>query len=165
MKKTFLMVLVLIFVGTITANAQGKYGHINSQEVMKQMPGIDSLRIKMENYQMQMQEMYQSMMDEYQTKMDYLNQNAGILTTAVRKVKEDEILALKNRIVSFQTDVQTDIEEQQTKLLKPYQDALQKAIDDVCKEKGFTYIFDTQILLYSGGEDITPYVKAKLGIK
>jgi outer membrane protein len=165
MKKTFLMVLVLIFVGTITANAQGKYGHINSQEVMKQMPGIDSLRIKMENYQMQMQEMYQSMMDEYQTKVDYLNQNAGILTSAVRKVKEDEINALKNRIVSFQTDVQADIEEQQVKLLKPYQDALQKAIDDVCKEKGFTYIFDTQILLYSGGEDITPYVKAKLGIK
>lgn len=159
------MVLVLIFVGTITANAQGKYGHINSQEVMKQMPGIDSLRIKMENYQMQMQEMYQSMMDEYQTKVDYLNQNAGILTSAVRKVKEDEINALKNRIVSFQTDVQADIEEQQVKLLKPYQDALQKAIDDVCKEKGFTYIFDTQILLYSGGEDITPYVKAKLGIK
>jgi outer membrane protein len=165
MKKIFLIVLVLLSVGTLTVNAQGKYGHINSQEVMKQMPGIDSLKIKMEIFQTQMQDIYQSMVEEYQTKMDAFNKTAGTMPPAVRKSKEDDLVTLKNRIMSFQNDIQSDMEDEQTRLLKPYQDALQKAIDEVAKEKGYTYIFDTQILLYSGGEDITPYVKAKLGIK
>lgn len=165
MKKTILMVLVLLFSAGITTSAQGKYGHINSQEIMKQMPGVDSLQFKIQLFQQQMQDLYQSMVDEYQTKKEKFDKEAGTMTSSVRKVKEDELITLQNRIMEFQNTVQSDIEEEQYRLLKPYQDTLQKAIDDVAKEKGFTYIFDTQILLYSGGEDITPFIKAKLGIK
>ena len=165
MKKTILMVMMLLFTASITTYAQGKYGHINSQEIMKQMPGVDSLQIKIQMFQQQMQDLYQSMVDEYQTKKDKFDKEAGTMTSAVRKVKEDELITLQNRIMEFQNSVQSDIEEEQYRLLKPFQDTLQKAIDDVAKEKGYTYIFDTQILLYSGGEDITPFVKAKLGIK
>lgn len=157
--------MMLLCSAGITTYAQGKYGHINSQEVMKQMPGVDSLQIKIQIFQQQMQDVYQSMVDEYQTKKEKFDKEAGTMTTAVRKMKEDELVTLQNRIMEFQNTVQSDIEEEQYRLLKPFQDALQKAIDDVAKEKGFTYIFDTQILLYSGGEDIAPYVKAKLGLK
>lgn len=87
------------------------------------------------------------------------------MTSSVRKSKEDELLSLQNRILEFQENVQRDVEEQQYILLKPFHDKLQQAIDDVAKEKGYAYIFDTQILLYSGGDDITDLVKAKLGIK
>ena len=165
MKKTILVVKMLLCSAGITTFAQGKYGHINSQEIMKQMPGVDSLQIKIQIFQQQMQDVYQSMVDEYQTKKEKFDKEAGTMTTSVRKMKEDELLTLQNRIMEFQNTVQSDIEEEQYRLLKPFQDTLQKAIDDVAKEKGFTYIFDTQILLYSGGEDIAPYVKAKLGLK
>lgn len=157
--------MMLLCSAGITTYAQGKYGHINSQEVMKQMPGVDSLQIKIQIFQQQMQDVYQSMVDEYQTKKEKFDKEAGTMTTSVRKMKEDELVTLQNRIMEFQNTVQSDIEEEQYRLLKPFQDTLQKAIDDVAKEKGFTYIFDTQILLYSGGEDIAPYVKAKLGLK
>ncbi len=165
MKKTILMFFAIFCIATISTNAQGKYGHINSQEVMKSMPGIDSLQIKIQEFQQELQTTYQTMVDEFNNKKDAFDKQAGTMTSSVRKMKEDELYTLQNRIVEFQNNVQTDIEEKQFILLKPYQDKLQKAIDDVAKEKGFTYIFDTQILLYSGGEDITPLVKAKLGIK
>lgn len=157
--------MMLLCSAGITTYAQGKYGHINSQEIMKQMPGVDSLQIKIQIFQQQMQDVYQSMVDEYQVKKEKFDKEAGTMTTAVRKMKEDELVTLQNRIMEFQNTVQSDIEEEQYRLLKPFQDSLQKAIDDVAKEKGFTYIFDTQILLYSGGEDIAPFVKAKLGLK
>lgn len=159
------MFFAIFCIATISTNAQGKYGHINSQEVMKSMPGIDSLQIKIQEFQQELQTTYQTMVDEFNNKKDAFDKQAGTMTSSVRKMKEDELYTLQNRIVEFQNNVQTDIEEKQFILLKPYQDKLQKAIDDVAKEKGFTYIFDTQILLYSGGEDITPLVKAKLGIK
>lgn len=159
------MFFAIFCIATISTNAQGKYGHINSQEVMKSMPGIDSLQIKIQEFQQELQTTYQTMVDEFNNKKDAFDKQAGTMTSSVRKMKEDELYTLQNRIVEFQNNVQTDIEEKQFILLKPFQDKLQKAIDDVAKEKGFTYIFDTQILLYSGGEDITPLVKAKLGIK
>lgn len=159
------MFFAIFCIATISTNAQGKYGHINSQEVMRSMPGVDSLQIKIQEFQQELQTTYQTMVDEFNNKKDAFDKQAGTMTSSVRKMKEDELYTLQNRIVEFQNNVQTDIEEKQFILLKPYQDKLQKAIDDVAKEKGFTYIFDTQILLYSGGEDITPLVKAKLGIK
>lgn len=165
MKKTILMVIAILCFATVTTYAQGKYGHINSQEVMKMMPGADSLQIKLEIFQQSLQNEYQTMVDEFNTKQKVFDETAGTMIPSVRKSKENELLALKNRILALQEDVQSDIEEYQYTLVKPLQDKLQKAIDDVAKERGFTYIFDTQILLYSGGEDITPYVKAKLGIK
>lgn len=159
------MFFAIFCIATISTNAQGKYGHINSQEVMKSMPGVDSLQIKIQDFQQELQTTYQTMVDEFNNKKEAFDKQAGTMTSSVRKMKEDELYTLQNRIVEFQNNVQTDIEEKQFILLKPYQDKLQKAIDEVAKEKGFTYIFDTQILLYSGGEDITPLVKAKLGIK
>lgn len=159
------MVIAILCFATVTTYAQGKYGHINSQEVMKMMPGADSLQIKLEIYQQALQNEYQTMVDEFNSKQKVFDETAGTMIPSVRKSKENDLLALKNRILAFQEDVQSDIEEYQYTLVKPLQDKLQKAIDEVAKEKGFTYIFDTQILLYSGGEDITPYVKAKLGIK
>ena len=64
MKKTILVVMMLLCSAGITTYAQGKYGHINSQEIMKKMPGVDSLQIKIQIFQQQMQDVYQSMVDE-----------------------------------------------------------------------------------------------------
>jgi outer membrane protein len=53
-------------------------------------------------------------------------------------------------------------------LLKPVQAIALKAIDEVAKENGFTYIIDSAVgvLLYkTPGDDITALVKNKLGIK
>lgn len=159
------MVFAILCFATITTNAQGKYGHVNSQEVMKLMPGIDSLQIQLQFFQQDMQNTYQTMVDEFNNKKDVFDKQAGTMTSSVRKMKEDELYTLQNRIMEFQNNVQDDIEEKQYILLKPFQDKLQKAIDDIAKEKGYTYIFDTQILLYSGGDDITPMIKSRLGIK
>ena len=73
---------------------------------------------------------------------------------------------LQTRIQQFQSGVQDDLEQKQYDLIKPFQDKLQTAINEVANEHKYSYIFDVQTLLYfEGGEDITPLVKAKLGIK
>ena len=88
------------------------------------------------------------------------------MSTAVRQVREKALEDLATRIQTFQSNAQSDLEEEQYKLAKPFQDAIQNAINKVAKEHGFAYIFDTKILLYYGaGEDITPLVKKELGVK
>lgn len=167
MKKIFFLIAAIILFNVGAADAQQvKYGHVNSGEILQSMPGIDSLQIKLAAYQKSLEEMYQSMMDEYQTKKDKFDREVGTMSSSVRQVREKELEDLGNRIQDFQSNAQDDMSDKQYELAKPFQDAIQNAINKVSKEHGFSYIFDTKILLYyDGGEDITPLVKKELGIK
>lgn len=165
MKKTVLLFAVIALCFVQVANAQ-KYGHVNSGEILESMPGIDSLQIKLQAFQQDLQGMYESMASEYQTKKDKFDREVGTMSAAVRQVREKELMDLGSRIQEFQAGAQEDLENKQYELAKPFQDAIQSAIDKVAKSNGFAYIFDTKTLLYYGnGEDITPLVKKELGIK
>lgn len=165
MKKLLLLVAAALLFNIGTADAQ-KYGHVNSGEILEVMPGIDSLQIKLKAFQEDLQKMYESMMTEYQQKKDKFDREVGTMSSAVRQVREKELQDLATRIQEFQSNAQDDLEEKQYELAKPYQDAIQDAINKVAKANGYAYIFDTKILLYYGsGDDITPLVKKELGIK
>jgi len=164
MKKVTVILAVCLICMT-SAFAQ-KYGHVNSGEVMKVMPGIDSIQIKMMAFQENLKILYENMMNEYQTKRDKLDKEAGTMSSAVRKLREDEVASIENRIREFEYNVQEDIEEESRKLIAPFEEKVQNAINEVAKEHKYSYIFDTRILLYyDGGDDVTPLVKKKLGIK
>ena len=110
--------------------------------------------------------MYENMMTEYQTKKDKYDREVGTMSSAVRQVREKELMDLGNRIQEFQASAQEDLEDKQYELAKPFQDAIQEAINKVAKANGYSYIFDTKTLLYYGSsDDITPLVKKELGIK
>ncbi len=165
MRKLLLLVAAALLFSIGTADAQ-KYGHVNSGEILEVMPGIDSLQIKLRAFQEDLQTMYESMMTEYQQKKDKFDREVGTMSSAVRQLREKELQDLATRIQEFQSNAQDDLEDKQYELAKPFQDAIQNAIDKVAKANGYAYIFDTKILLYYGaGDDITPLVKKELGIK
>jgi len=165
-KKLFLLTLVCGF-GMFSLQAQSqKYGHVNSAEILQTMPGVDSVSIKLQNFQNELQAMYNEFVEEFKKKEKELDEKGGFWSASVRQIKEKELADLQNRIQEFQYNVQDDLEQKQFELIKPFQDKIQQAINDVAKENGYVYIFDTQVLLYSeGGNDVTPLVKKKLGIK
>jgi len=164
MKKITLVLAVCVF--CLTSAFAQKYGHVNSSEVMQKMPGIDSVNIKLTEFHKSLETLYENMANEFQTKKDKFDKEAGTMSSSVRKLREDELISIQNRIQEFQYNVQDDVEQEQMRLIAPFQEKVQNAINEVAKEHKFTYILDTQILLYyEGGEDITPLVKKRLGIK
>ena len=143
-----------------------KYGHVNSQEIFAAMPGADSLQIKLKAFENELTEIYTGMVSEFQTKKEKFDQEAGTMSSTVRQYREKELMDLQQRIMEFQEGVQSDMQEKQRELMQPFQDKILKAIEDVAKENGYAYIFDTQVLLYSeGGDDVSALIKKKLGIK
>ena len=164
--KKIVMILALATLFSVQAAQAQKYGHVNSSEILEVMPGIDSLQIKLQAFQQDLQAMYENMMTEFQTKKEKFDREVGTMSTAVRQVREKELTDLGNRIQEFQASAQEDLEDKQYELAKPFQDAIQEAINKVAKANGYAYIFDTKILLYYGtADDITPLVKKELGIK
>ncbi|MGB0177823.1 MAG: OmpH family outer membrane protein, partial [Owenweeksia sp.] len=66
---------------------------------------------------------------------------------------------------------QEDLQQKQVELLTPIIEKATKAVQDVAKENGFTYILDSSpskavvIFAADNSEDVMPKVKAKLGIQ
>ncbi|MDR2971538.1 MAG: OmpH family outer membrane protein [Bacteroidales bacterium] len=163
--KKITLVLIASLICLTTTFAQ-KYGHVNSSEIMKIMPGIDSIQIKLAEFQKDLGTLYDNMVSEWQTKKDKFDKEAGTMSASVRKLREDEISSIENRIQEFQYNVQQDIEDEQMRLISPFQEKIKNAINDVAKENKYNYIFDTSTLLYyDDSDDVTPLVKKRLGIK
>ena len=170
MKKALIVALVamLAFGGNAMAQKTIKLGHINSNELMQIMPGRDSAQAALQKEVEELQSDMESMKKEYETKVnDYLAKKDQ-LSELIRKSKESDLQALASRIEEFQQNAQKLLEERQEALLKPIVDRAKKAIEEVGKENGYTYIFDAGVgaVLYSqDSDDIMPLVKKKLGLK
>jgi outer membrane protein len=79
-----------------------------------------------------------------------------------------EIQDLQNRIESTQQSAQEKVGQKKQEVYGPILEKAEKAIKEVGKEKGYDYIFDNSqqiILYYKDGDNVLPFVKAKLGLK
>ena len=85
----------------------------------------------------------------------------------IKMRRYEELQAMDQRIQSFRQVVEQDLAKKQEELFIPIQQKLMDAINAVGSENGFTYIFDANAAYYKGvgNEDVTPLVKAKLGIQ
>lgn len=168
-KRTFILVLLLtgLFV-TSFAQSKAKFGHIDYGAVIKLIPGVDTAQTVLENFQKELQSEGEQMAAEFKKKQAEFEALASNPSTApaILKIKKDDLEKQYKKIEDFSNLMQEEIQKKQLELLKPFQDALLKAIEKVAKEGNFTYIFDTSTLInYEKGEDIGPKVKEVLGIK
>lgn len=165
-------VIALMVFCSINVFAQGKIklGHINSDSLMSIMPGKDSalalIQAETEVYQKQ----YTTMKTEFDTKYSDYTTNLSTMSELVKQTKYAELEDMQTRITNFETAATDSLEAKRTELLQPIINQAKKAISDVAKENGYTYIFDSttgvSFLLYiDGGEDIMPLVKKKIGLK
>lgn len=166
--KAVVLILAVLFTVNLNAQTKIKLGHIDSDSLLKMMPGKDSAQIKIEKEIKLYQSQYTAMETEYNTKVADYQTNLTTMSDLIKTTKAAEIADLETRITKFQTSASEAIQKKQTELLQPIIDKAKKAIEDVAKENGFTYIFDSSVgvLLYDGGgEDIMLLVKKKVGIK
>lgn len=171
MKRIIVIATAVFLMFSINAFAQTgkvKLGHVNSEELLKIMPGRDSAETKYKSYAKSIETQFQTMQAELESKYQDYQANSSTMSALIKQMKEKEITDLQKRIQDFQMSAQEDMEGKEKELLQPMIDKAKKAVEDVAKENGYTYVFDTSlgVLLYSDpGDNILPLVKKKLGIQ
>ncbi len=176
MKTTFKVLLAILFiVSGLQLNAQNyKFGHIDSQKLLTSLPDYakaqETLQAEGKSIQDQIEIMTVELNNKYNDYMENEKLPAGDpkkWSDIVKADKEREIQDLQKRAQEFQATAQQKMQQKQQELLKPILEKMDKAVKEVAKENKFTYIFDVTTLLYYSEEsiDITPMVKAKLGIQ
>jgi outer membrane protein len=169
MKKFVLALACGVLIGNIAlAQTSLKIGHVNSAVLLQSMPEKINADSAVAKYARSFQDQLEIMMKEYQSKGQIFQANEKTMTEAMKEVKIKEIQDLQNRIESTQQSAQEKIQQKKQDVYAPILDKADKAIKAVAKEKNYDYVLDQQggVVLYGKDElDITPLVKAKLGIK
>jgi outer membrane protein len=175
--KTFVKVAVvafgLFFTGSV-ANAQQKFAHINSAELLQVMPDVKQADTKFQTFQKQKQGEIELMNSEYQKKLTVAQEKEKTLSEANKltvgkelEVMGKELQELGKRISDTGEKAKQDLATKQEELYQPIFKKAQDAVTAVAKEKGYAYVFDVSqpgVVYFDGGEDILNLVKAKLGI-
>ncbi len=163
-------VLGIFFFSAAFANAQApKFGHVDLQAVIEVMPERVKAEKQFVAYQKELEDALGMMQKEFQTKyMEYATKRDSLSET-VRKMKEEDLNAMNERIQTYQSSATQQLQTKQGELLKPVFEKADKAVKEVGAEKGLIYVFDmsSRAILYNSKEslDLLPLVKTKLGIK
>jgi len=169
--KKLTKVVLIIFLASLTtvsfAQKKQKFGHIDSNELLKLMPGRDSAIAKIQAYSKTLENQLKGMQSELETKYQTYLANESNMTDLIKQTNQKELQDIQARIEAFQQSAQDDLENKQNELLKPIIDKAKVAIEKVGRDNQYTYIFDAGmgVLLYSDPtEDILPMVKKELGL-
>ncbi|MBD2724440.1 OmpH family outer membrane protein [Hymenobacter armeniacus] len=165
----------LLTAGTLaatSAQAQAplKIGYTDVQYVLSQMPESKQIESQLKTYNDQLAAQLKSKTTEFETKVKDYQQKSGTMTDIVKADTEKSLQNLQQSIQEFQQSAQQSLQQKQQTLLKPALDKLQKNIDDVANENGFTYVFNSDgggspLLLHAPKEgDISDLVLKKMGI-
>lgn len=163
---------------TNIANAQQKFGHVNTDEIYATMPEAKTAQTALKTFADKLQADLEKMGNEYQTKLKAAEDKQKTISEANKEVVGKELQAaatelqdLNKRIQDAQAKGQDAVEAKRNELFPPVGLKLTNAINAVAKEKGLAYIFDISVsqgfnnlIYFDGGEDVTAAVKTKLGI-
>lgn len=162
--------VALLFVAATSVNAQTlKFGHIDLQALIQVMPERATAESEFNAFQGDLEEILGEMQKDLQTKMGEFEQLGETASEIKKNAKIADIQDIQQRIQNYSQTAQQQLQQKQGELLQPVFDKAEKAIEEVAKESGLLYVFDTgsKVVLYKSNQsiDVLPLVKAKLGIQ
>lgn len=156
-----IVLLVVLVIAAFASQAQNtKVGYADVDYIFSQMPDSKRIDSELKAMQAQLKSQIETKSQEFTKKLQDYNQNAPNMMDAVRANTERELRQLQENLEKLQQDAQTSLQTKQTQLMEPVYKNVGKAIEDVAKENGFTFILNQQI----GGLDVILYGDEKMDI-
>jgi len=148
-----------------------KFAYVDTEAVLNQLPeyqdaqkGIDAIA---ENWQSEIQQKYEeieSLYKEYQAEQ-------VLLTEDIRQKREESIIAKENDVKKLQKQrfgYKGDLFKKKQELIKPIQDKVYEAVEELAQQKSFDFIIDKSggaSILYANPKfDQTETILKKLGV-
>ena len=168
MKRIIKISLMMVAFLSIMATAHAqKFGYLNSQLILSEMPAVKEMQSNLQALQTQLQKQGQGMVENYKKEEE----------AAVRRKKQGELAPIEEQklmeslqkkqeeILAFEKEMQQKLADKEQKLLEPILNKINTAIKDVASENGYDMIFEQGVLLFATeGTDVSAMVKSKLGI-
>jgi outer membrane protein len=169
MKKIIIIAGILsAFVFTNSAIAQTKIAYIDMQQLIQAMPETKSADTALQKFGNELQQQVTAAQQQYQQNLISYQQQSDSLSDAIKEIKTKELSNQQKNLQDLSQTAQDSYTQKQTELLQPILEKAKKIINEVAKEKGYSYVIDNSqniLVAYPTADDLLPAVEAKLGIK
>lgn len=166
MKTALKMLALVAIMAAVPSQAQAqKIGHVDLDSIMRAMPERDTVILQLQGIYADWQTQLGSLENNLQTKYADFEKKSQSTTTSPKmlEVLKQELQDLEKKYQSTQQYAQEDIQTQQVELMKPLQAKAKALVELVAKEKGYTYVMDSNLFVVSTkADDLTPLVIKRL---
>ena len=168
MKKIILCAICAIC-GFTTANAQAKFGHVNTQEIIQAMPEYNKAKTEIDALQQQYEADLKSMQDELQKKAEAFDKEQATLPENIKQRRNQELQDMYTKIQQSYQDNQQALQKASAEKMQAITNKVLEAIKTVGQEGGYVYIMEMNAgipyISTTLSSDVTAQVKTKLGLK
>lgn len=166
-KKT--LAAIMIAIPMLVAAQAPKFGTVTVEPILEAMPERANVQTQLETASKTYEDEYKKLTEELDKKYGEFQKLSEDKTTpdAIKERRMQEIQELQKKAQQFLQTAQQDLQRQQAQLMQPIEEKIMTAIKAVGQENGFTFILPEGVAAFQSTDvqDVTPLVKAKLGIK
>ncbi len=146
MKKYFAVAFILFLVFPVNAQTRGiKIGYIDMEYILQNVPDYTEAKNQLEQKAQKWKQEIESKKNEISGLKDALTTERALLTKELVSEREEEIKFKEDELIDFQQKKfgpNGDLITQKSVLVKPIQDQVFTAVQDIAEIKKYDYIFD-----------------------
>lgn len=165
----FLSIILFCFIAVESGSGQSKIGWINSKTIMDKLPEAQDAQRQLDNLVADWQGELAKMQNEWQKKYQEYDKKKLILTDQLRNEAEKGLQELDKKISEYRNKKfgqSGELFNKQNELMKPIQNKIFKALQEIAQEDEYDYIIDKSgdiLLMYTNDKyDLTAKVLERL---
>ena len=167
--KKLIVCAICAICGFATANAQAKFGHLNTQEVIQAMPEYTTAKAEIDKLTSQYEADLKAMQDELQKKADAFDKEQATLPDNIKQRRQTELQEMYQKIQQSYQDNQQALQKASSEKMQAITAKVLDAIKAVGQAGDFVIINEINAgipyISTTLSTDVTAQVKTKLGLK
>ena len=163
---TLFISILFISVPVSTIEAQSKVAHINTQQLISEMPDVISAQKELKKLEEQYAKELDSSVKEFQTKAQTYSGDAQNQTELINQQRQAELEGMQQRIQEFRETASQELQKRNAEMMKPLYEKARVSITKIASSQGFDYVLDSSAggsVIVSNGKDLLSDVKQDLG--
>ena len=167
--KKLIVCAICAICGFTAANAQAKFGHVNTQEIIQAMPEYATAKAEIDKLTSQYEADLKAMQDELQKKADAFDKEQATLPDNIKQRRQTELQEMYQKIQQSYQDNQQALQKASSEKMQAITAKVLDAIKAVGQSGDFVIINEINAgipyISTTLSTDVTAQVKTKLGLK
>jgi outer membrane protein len=142
MTKISLVIVAFFMVSAVSAQ---KYAYIDSEYILKNVPEYQDAQNQLDELSEQWQQEIEVKFQEIDELYKKYQADVVLLPADMKKKREDEIINMEKEVKRYQNEKfgsDGELFKKRQELIKPIQDKIYNAIEELAKSKNYAFIFD-----------------------
>lgn len=153
-KKSISILTLLMLVLTVQLHAQVKIGFMDVQAVMSELPEMENIQAKLDNFVSEKQQQLQDRTASFQEAVADYQDNRASMSQEQQAAREEELGTMEEELRTFQQNIQTEIQQYRQQLLAPVYADIDSTIATIAEERDLDFVLNKSTMR---GENIVQF--------